>query len=95
MAFLHVNNGVRRMSKDEKYIGDRLPLQKKRDATFESLINKIKSKIESWKAPRLSQAKRNVLIKSVASEIPIYNMFVLQISKSITNQINKCRRRFW
>lgn len=67
------------MTEDEKYLGNPLPLKKKRGATFESLINKIESKIASWKAHLLSQAGRSAVIKSIASVIPVYNMFILHV----------------
>lgn len=51
----------------ERYLDNPLPLNKRKGVTFEALINKVKSKIASWKAPLLSQADGNVLIKSVAS----------------------------
>lgn len=43
----------------------------------------------------MSQAKRNVLIKSIASAIPVYSMLVLQLSKNIINIIDKSLIRFW
>lgn len=67
------------MTEDEKYLGNPLPLKKKRGATFESLIIKIESKIASWKAHFLFQAGRSVVIKSIAAVIPVYNMFILHV----------------
>lgn len=51
----------------ERYLDNPLPLNKRKGVTFEALINKVKSNIASWKAPLLSQADGNVLIKSVAT----------------------------
>lgn len=43
--------GVRKMLEDERYLGNPLLLKKIRGATFDSLMNQIKSKIASCKAP--------------------------------------------
>lgn len=86
--------GVKKITKDKKYLGNPLSIKKRETTIFEFLVNRDKFRIASWKARMLSQAGRNILIKSVASAILVYNMFVLHIPKDITNQIDKCLRKF-
>lgn len=66
------------MMASERYRRNPLILNRNRNSNFQSLVAKIKCKIMSWQIPLLSQAGRSTLIKSAASAIPIYNMFVLQ-----------------
>ncbi|GLT45838.1 hypothetical protein SLA2020_196410 [Shorea laevis] len=41
---------------------------------FKSIIDKVQGKIEGWRSKTLSQARRLMLIKSVAASIPTYAM---------------------
>ena len=59
-----------------------------KNTRFGALINKIKNGINSWQTPLLSQVGRNILIKSIASAIPIYNMYVLQLPNKTTNTMD-------
>lgn len=69
--------GVRLMNKDEKYLGNPLMVGKRKSTSFDALVLKIISKITLWKFSLLSQAGRNMLVKSIASAIPVYNMSFL------------------
>lgn len=66
------------MQNNEKYLENSIFLNKHKDTSFESLINKIKIKNQSWRISLLSQARRSKLIKSFALAILVYNMFVQQ-----------------
>lgn len=83
-----------RMVANEKYLENPLTINRWKSTSFESLLNKIKSKINTWKAPLLYQASRNVLIKSVVSTIPIYIMSMLQLPKDASDWIDKYVRKF-
>lgn len=83
-----------RMVANEKYLENPLTINRWKSTSFESLLSKIKSKINTWKAPLLSQTSRNVLIKSVVSTIPIYNMSMLQLPKDASDWIDKYVRKF-
>ncbi|KAJ4772981.1 LINE-1 reverse transcriptase, partial [Rhynchospora pubera] len=62
-----------------KYLG--LPLTDRRPdrACFQSLIDKVASKLAGWKCRLLSRAGRIVLASSVLSSIPIYFMSVFSL----------------
>lgn len=81
---------LEKWSKMKGILGNPLLVRKRKSVTFEFIVNKVKSKIASWKAHLLSKAGRNVQIKYVASTILVYNMFVLQLLKNTTDQIDKC-----
>ena len=65
------------LTDNEKYLDHPLIIFKNKCKTFEPLVSKVKSRIKSWQAPLLF-AGRNTLIKSVASALHVYNMFVLR-----------------
>lgn len=77
--------GVRKITKDKIYLGNPLSIKKRKTTIFEFLVNRDKFRIASRIARMLSQASRNILIKSVALAILVYNMFLLHIPKDITN----------
>jgi hypothetical protein len=54
-------------------------------AAFQNIIEKVKSKVEDWRAKSLSQAGRLILIKSVVATILSYAMSTFLIPKSICN----------
>lgn len=83
------------MENNEKYVGDPLFLNERKDASFEFLVQKIKIKKGTWKTTLLCQANRNTLIKYVSSSLPIYHMSVLLLPRKTTNQIDKALRKFW
>jgi hypothetical protein len=64
-------------------------------STFLNIIEKVKSKVDGWRAKSLSQAGRLVLIKSVAAAIPSYAMSTFLLPKSICSQLDKVFKNFW
>lgn len=71
--------GIQKQKIGGKYLG--LP---KRKMAFQEIKDKILSKITAWKAKCLSQASRCMLIRVVASSLPIYclSTFLLPTSWS-------------
>ncbi|KAK3231055.1 hypothetical protein Dsin_002936 [Dipteronia sinensis] len=59
-----------------------------------TLVNKVKNWLAPWKRKFLSKSGRVVLIKSVLSSIPTYNMSVFKIPISIVNMIEKIQQSF-
>lgn len=66
--------GMGRLQGNELYLGSPLCLARERIATFQFLLDRIQSKLSSWKIETLSQAGRTVLIKAVLSSIPSHIM---------------------
>ncbi|KAJ4820751.1 RNA-directed DNA polymerase (reverse transcriptase)-related family protein [Rhynchospora pubera] len=77
-----------------KYLG--LPLTDRRPdrACFQSLIDKVASKLAGWKYRLLSRAGRVVLASSVLSSIPIYLMSVFSLPAWVIKNLDKVRRNF-
>ena len=58
----------------EKYLGLPPRIGRGKKQTFENIKSKVQSKFYGWKGKLLSQANREVLIKSVAQAILVYAM---------------------
>ncbi|KAL6208601.1 hypothetical protein ACLB2K_019550 [Fragaria x ananassa] len=55
----------------------------------------IRQKIEGWKANILSQAGREVFIKSIAMVVPTYPMSIFLLPKTLCKAINSDLSNFW
>lgn len=78
------------LSPSTKHLGLPLLMSRSKSLAFAEIQLKIERKITGWKTKLLSQARRYMLIKAVASAIPMYGMssFLLPQSafKSIDSQ---------
>jgi hypothetical protein len=61
---------------------------------FQGLIDKVKSKIEGWRAKTLSQASRLTLIKSIAAALPSYAMSTFLLPSSFCSKLDKIFKNF-
>ncbi|KAL5706035.1 hypothetical protein ACHQM5_024250 [Ranunculus cassubicifolius] len=86
---------IKEMKDTERYLGTPLFLGHTKMEMFDDLITRVTSRIEGWKANLLSQAGRTVLINSVTTAIPAYQMSVFSIPKTIKDMLNAIQRDFW
>ena len=68
---LTVQNSFKKTAANAKYLGLPLSMQRAKIPVFNELRNRVKNRLNGWKAKVLSQAGRLTLIKSVAATIPI------------------------
>lgn len=87
--------GFPTMSSSSRHLGLPLILPRLIAEAFKDLQHRIECKVSGWKGKLLSQAGRNMLIKSVASSIPIYSMSSFLITQSICKNIDSLLRKFW
>lgn len=59
------------------------------------LKDRVKQRVQSWKDNWVSQAGREVLIKSVAQTLPSYAMSVFLLPLEITRDIERSLTKFW
>ena len=58
------------------------------------MLDKLKSKIQSWGATWLNKVGKIVLINSILDSMPIYQTSMLLAPKGTVTQIDKLLRRF-
>lgn len=85
--------GITRASNLGKYIG--LPILKGRVTreNFAPIIDKVNTRLASWKNKLLNRSAKLCLAKSVVSSLPIYAMEALSLPNSICDYIDKSIRR--
>jgi ribonuclease HI len=79
----------------ETYLGLPALVGRSRFRSFEGLKGRIWDKMHGWKEKFLSQAGKEVLLKSVVQAIPTYTMSVFQLPKTLCRDINSMMSKFW
>ena len=77
-----------------RYLGIPLGLQKLSKNVLQPLVDKVASRLPSWKAGLLNHAGRTVLIRSTLSAIPIHTAMAVKISPWVIKCIDGYRRGF-
>lgn len=78
-----------------KYLGLPSIIGRGKKEAFLEIKQKIAPKLQGWKGKLLSQAGREVLIKSVAQAIPVYTMSCFKVPNSLCSEINSMVSKFW
>ncbi|KAF7804601.1 putative ribonuclease H protein At1g65750 family [Senna tora] len=74
---------------------DMIPARKRvGDDTYKHILEKVRSRLSSWKSNTLSFAGRVTLIQSVTSAIPTYTMQTTPLPVKLCNDIEKHNRGF-
>ncbi|KAL4366199.1 hypothetical protein GQ457_05G012670 [Hibiscus cannabinus] len=76
------------------YLGLPLGHSRNSSALWESVVIKVRKRLEGWKGKLLSFAGRLILIKSVLCSLPVFYMSVFQMPASGTSKINKLVANF-
>ena len=79
----------------EKYLGLPPIIGRGKKQAFAEIKFRIQSKLNGWKTKLLSQAGREVLIKSVAQAIPVYAMNCFLLLAGFCDEINSMMGQFW
>lgn len=77
-----------------KYLGVPLIHSRITKSTYREIVEKVQSKLASWKAKSLSLAGRATLIQSVISAIPIYAMQTVKLPASVCKKVDQLNKRF-
>ncbi|KAL6199614.1 hypothetical protein ACLB2K_029398 [Fragaria x ananassa] len=63
-------------------------------SAYANLVDKVQSRLASWKSKTLNMAGRLTLIQSVASSIPVYAMQTAKLPISICDSLDRLNRNF-
>ncbi|XP_027174276.1 uncharacterized protein LOC113773872 [Coffea eugenioides] len=86
--------GIQQVSQ-EKYLGLPLVVGRSKNSVFRFIKENMMARIQNWKGKLLSNAGKDVLLKSVALAVPSYAMSVFKLSKSLCKELSGIMARFW
>ena len=86
--------GAQVIKQHEKYLGFPLLVGRNKN-TFKEIKEKLAKKLAGWKERLLSKARKEVLIKVVAQDIPTYSMNCFKIPNSLCDEMTSLIRNFW
>ena len=69
------------------YLGVPLGANMRRLSAWQPIIDRIKSRLSTWKANCISRAGRLVLIKAVLNSLPIYYLSIFKMPKKVIAEI--------
>nr|GEY14256.1 RNA-directed DNA polymerase, eukaryota, reverse transcriptase zinc-binding domain protein [Tanacetum cinerariifolium] len=77
------------------YLGVKVGANMKRISSWDVVVNKVTSKISTWKAKSLSVGGRLTLIKYVLGAIPTYYMSLIKAPKGVLKRLESIRNSFF
>ncbi|GJY87143.1 RNA-directed DNA polymerase, eukaryota, partial [Tanacetum coccineum] len=78
-----------------KYLGVSVGGNMNLISSWDDVVNKLKSRLSTWKLKTLSIGGRLTLIKSVLGSTPIYNMSIYKVPKAVLCVMESIRRNFF
>ncbi|XP_019181988.1 PREDICTED: uncharacterized protein LOC109177141 [Ipomoea nil] len=87
--------GVAQAPNFGKYLGLPSFVGRNKKAAFAYIEDKIKQRIGSWNKRLLSQAGKEILLKSVAQAMPTFSMSVFLLPISVCTAIERVMNRYW
>lgn len=87
--------GARTVGHYSKYLGLPTLIGRSKSQVFQSIMDRIMSKLKGWKERAPSKDGREVLIKSVIQAIPTYVMSCFVFPKAMCEAIEKAIARFF
>ena len=87
--------GVQEINHYEKYLGLPSLVGRGKKASFNYIKERVWQKLQGWESKLLSQAGREVLLKSVIQAIPTYAMSCFKLPIGLCHEIEGLMKRFW
>jgi hypothetical protein len=80
---------------DAKYLGLPTPHGRMNKEKFESLKSSLAKSLMEWGDNHLTQAAKEVFIKSIAQALPIYIMGVFKLPFGLCDELTRMIRNYW
>lgn len=87
-------NGIQPQT-NSKYLGLPLVIGRSKAQVFQYIQDSVQGKIANWKNRFLSEAGKEVLLKSVVMALPNYSMSCYKLSNSLCKQIEQRMANHW
>ena len=87
--------GVIELKQYEEYLGLPSMVGRNKRASFDQLKQKVWKRLQGGEGKLLSQARREVLIKSLIQAIPTYTMSCFKLFIILCDEIETLIRKFW
>ncbi|XP_065619131.1 uncharacterized protein LOC136063137 [Quercus suber] len=86
--------GVSELTQYEEYLGLLAMVGRNKRVSFDKLKQRVWKRLQGWEGKLLSQAGREVLIKSVIQAIPTYTMSYFKLPITLCQEIETLIRKF-
>lgn len=87
--------GLKKAKLDSKYLGLPLFNQRSKKKNFQDIKEKILDTVAQWKAKVLSQARRTIIIRTIASIMPMYQMSSYLLTKEFCKEMDAKMKDLW
>jgi len=87
--------GANSVQQFERYLGLPALIGRSRVSSFNFIKGRIWTKLNGWKEKLLTDAGKEILLKTVIQAIPIYTMSVFRLPKTLLKGINSLMGKFW
>jgi hypothetical protein len=88
-------SGIPSTQRFDKYMGLLALVGKSRLSEFKSIKDMVWKRMNDWKTKFLSQAGKEILLKTVIQAIPSYSMRVFLLPLGLSKEINSLMQKFW
>lgn len=78
-----------------KYLGLPEVVGRKKKEIFDFILEKIKNRTRGWSNKYLSEAGKEILLKTIAAAIPVYPMNVFKLPRGVCEEIEKLFAEYW
>lgn len=87
--------GIKFSSNLGKYLGLPNVVGKKKKASFQSLKDRMKLRVNNWSSRLSSQGGKEIFVKSVLQSFPTYAMSCFLLSKTFYSELESIIARYW
>jgi hypothetical protein len=88
-------SGLAEAHRIDVYLGLPSFVGKSKIQTFSYIKDNVIKRLSNWKNQFLSQARKEILIKTIVQAIPSYSMGVFKIPTSLCKELNELMQSFW